>query len=140
MSPLAMSGHAEWMPGIPAGSKDLIDSSTGPVIYSVGTSLLLVVMFIFRRFFVQPAVAWTLLNLSLLLMGLSMTDSDFCADRHQAGQRADRGADVPAGLLHLAGDGAGGGQRRADRARACRRWRSWTTRRCWCGPTWSTPS
>ncbi len=72
-----MSGHAEWTPGIPAFLKDFIDSNTGPVIYSVGTTLLLVVMFIFRRFFVRPDVAWTLLNVSLLLMALAMKDFDF---------------------------------------------------------------
>ncbi len=70
MSPLAMSGHAEWTPGIPAVVEGLCRCATpGRSIYSVGTTLLLVVMFIFRRFFVQPDVAWTLLNLSLLLMG-----------------------------------------------------------------------
>ena len=35
--------------------------------------------FLFRRFFVQPIVAWTLLNLSLLVMGMSMTDPNFAA-------------------------------------------------------------
>jgi hypothetical protein len=30
-----------------------------------------------RRFFVKPAVAWSLLNLSLLFLGMSLTDPDF---------------------------------------------------------------
>jgi hypothetical protein len=77
MAPLAMSGHAEWTPGIPAFLRDFIDSNTGPVVYSVGTTLLLVVMFIFRRFFVRPDVAWALLNVSLFVMALAMKDYDF---------------------------------------------------------------
>ena len=32
-----------------------------------------------RAFFVRPAIAWLMLNLSLLFMGLSMTDTDFAA-------------------------------------------------------------
>ena len=36
-------------------------------------------MSLFRRFFVQPMVAWAVLNLSLLVMGFSMTDENFAA-------------------------------------------------------------
>jgi hypothetical protein len=79
MAPLGMSGHASWMPSIPQAVRDLVDNATGPVVYSVGTTLVLVVMFVFRRFFVKPDVAWTMLNLALLLMGLAMTDRDFFA-------------------------------------------------------------
>ena len=45
MAPLAMSGYESWMPGIPAGIRNFVDSNTGPVIYSVGTTTLLVLMF-----------------------------------------------------------------------------------------------
>jgi hypothetical protein len=79
MAPLAMSGYESWVPGITAPLRNFIDARTGPVVYSVGTTILLVVMFIFRRFFVKPDVAWTMLNLSLLLMGLAMKDADFYA-------------------------------------------------------------
>ncbi len=65
--------------------------------------------------------------------------SELLRDRRQAGQRADRGAGVPAGVLHLAGDVPGGGERRPHGRRACRRSRSSTTKKCWCGRTWSTP-
>ena len=51
----------------------------GPTIYSVGTTAVLVFFFVFRRFFVRPLVAWTMLNLSLLVMGLAMTDPNFAA-------------------------------------------------------------
>jgi hypothetical protein len=37
----------------------------------------LIILFYFRRFFVQPMVAWTGLNLSLLLLGLAMVDQNF---------------------------------------------------------------
>lgn len=72
----AMSGGA---PGLPEEVKLYVNWATGPVVYSVGTTLMLIVFFVFRRFFVQPMVAWGLLNLSLLLMGLSMTDRNFAA-------------------------------------------------------------
>ena len=40
---------------------------------------MLVVLYVFRRFFVQPLVAWTILNASLLLMGLCAVDKNFQA-------------------------------------------------------------
>src|SRR5688572_26367399 len=49
LAPLAMTGY---VPGVPAEAKNFVDAATGPVVYSVGTTVLLVVMFIFRRFFV----------------------------------------------------------------------------------------
>jgi hypothetical protein len=79
MAPMAMSGHESWMPSIPQSIRNFVDNATGPVVYSVGTTVVLVVMFVFRRFFVKPDVAWTMLNLALLLMGLAMTDRDFFA-------------------------------------------------------------
>ena len=60
-------------------------------------------------------------------------------DRRQAGQRADRRAGVPAGVLHLAGDVPRGGKRSPHGTKACRRSRSSTTKKCSCGRTWSTP-
>ena len=66
--------------------------------------------------------------------------SELLRHRRQAGQRADRGAGVPAGVLHLAGDVPGGENDDRHGRRACRRWKSWTTKKCWSGRTWSTPS
>lgn len=74
---LAGSGHGAWMPSLPESWREAINRSTGPVVYSVGSVVLLGVMFVFRRFFVQPTVAWLLWNLMLVLLGLSMTDRDF---------------------------------------------------------------
>ena len=71
---IAMGGGA---PGLPQEVKEFVNWGTGPVVYSVGTTLILIILFAFRRFFVQPMVAWGLLNLSLLVMGLSMTDRNF---------------------------------------------------------------
>ena len=62
---------------LPESFREAINESTGPVIYSVGTTAALVVLFVFRSFFVNPAVAWTIWNLMWLFLGLSMTDRDF---------------------------------------------------------------
>jgi hypothetical protein len=70
-------GHSP--PGLPQSLRDAINAATGPVVYSVGTTALLVLAFLARRFLVQPMVAWGLLNLSLILMGLSMVDPNFAA-------------------------------------------------------------
>jgi hypothetical protein len=68
-----------WASSLPQWLLDIINWGTGPTLYSVGTSLVLVFFFVFRRFFVRPLVAWTLLNPSLLVMGLAMTDPNFAA-------------------------------------------------------------
>ena len=76
MAPLAMSGNRDWVPTMPhwfVALSGLLSGKTGAVVYSVGTTIMLVTMFIFRRFFVRPMVAWSLLNLALLAMGLSVT-------------------------------------------------------------------
>jgi len=65
--------------GLPAGLRDTINYLTGPVIYSVGTTAILLLLYFGRRFFVQPMVAWIGLNLSLVAMGLSMVDPNFAA-------------------------------------------------------------
>ena len=81
IAPLAMSGNPDWMRwvSIPAPLRNFLDTLMGPVIYTVGTIVVLGAVFVFRRFFVKPMVAWGGLNLALLLMGFSMTDPDFAA-------------------------------------------------------------
>jgi len=102
LSPLAASGHPTMMPGLPQWMIDSVNWTLGRVqpswaadwpksilgiinwgggatFYSVGTTLLLVILFVFRRFFVRPMVAWAMLNLSLLGMGMAMTDPNFAA-------------------------------------------------------------
>jgi len=66
-------------PGLPHSLREAVNAATGPVIYSVGTTALLVLCFYFRRFLVQPIVGWIGLNLALILMGLSITDPNFAA-------------------------------------------------------------
>jgi hypothetical protein len=67
--------------GIPQGAQDVINSiltgNKGAIIYTVGSAALLVVLFLGRRFFVRPPVAWVMLNLALLLMGVSMVSRPF---------------------------------------------------------------
>ena len=48
-------------------------------VYTLGTLAVLVVLFFGRRFFVQPVVAWMMLNLVAAFMGFSMTDPNFAA-------------------------------------------------------------
>lgn len=80
LSPLAFSGSEQVMSfvSIPEGLRTIIDQVTAQAwLYTLGTTAALVVLFIFRRFFCNPIVAWAGLNLVLLLMGLSMTDQEF---------------------------------------------------------------
>jgi len=70
-------GSAVGALSLPESWREAIDTLSGPVTYSVGTSLALVVLFFMRGFFVKPAVAWTIWNLMWLFLGLSMTDRDF---------------------------------------------------------------
>lgn len=79
MSPLAYSGDASMMAwvSVPKPIQDFVNAATGPVTYSVGSLAVLIFMYIFRRFFTKPVVAWTMLNVSLALMGMSMTNPYF---------------------------------------------------------------
>jgi hypothetical protein len=62
---------------LPAAFKAGVDAVLGPVTFSVGSLLVLVALYLGRRWFVIPAVAWAVLDLSLLGMGLSLTDQAF---------------------------------------------------------------
>jgi hypothetical protein len=77
LAPLAASGNGAWMPSMPASWREAINNSTGPVVYSTGTVIALVILYTFRGFFVKPPVAWLFLNLMFLFLALSMTDRDF---------------------------------------------------------------
>ncbi|HZZ30021.1 MAG TPA: hypothetical protein VFE46_18640 [Pirellulales bacterium] len=79
LSPLAASANEAMMPQFPQFVRDTVDKLTSPTVYSLGTSGLLIVFFIFRKFFVQPMVAWSMLNIVLLVMGMAMTDPNFAA-------------------------------------------------------------
>jgi len=79
ISPLAYSGDKLYMSlvSFPEAFRNFADDLANPIIYTVGTMGLLVVLFIFRKFFVKPIVAWIGLNLSFIFLGFSMTDQDF---------------------------------------------------------------
>src|SRR4029079_4650621 len=62
---------------VPEAVRAGINRLMNPTIYIGGTFVLLLFFFIFRRFFAKPAVAWTMLNLALLLMGMSLPDQNF---------------------------------------------------------------
>jgi hypothetical protein len=79
LSSLALSRSEALVPALPAAVRGLVNALSGPVAYTLGTMGLLVVLFVFRRFFVQPMVAWTLFNASLLVMGMAMADENFAA-------------------------------------------------------------
>lgn len=49
----------------------------GPILYVTGAVVGFILLLRYRAFFTDPAVAWTILNLSLLFGGWSMTDKDF---------------------------------------------------------------
>ncbi len=76
MAPLAMSGYPDWVPSLPGwmvSASMLLSGKTGAVWYSTGTTAVLVILYFGRKFFVQPLVAWSILNLALLAMGLAVT-------------------------------------------------------------------
>ena len=81
MAVLAFSGKPSWMACVtlPLEWRESMDKTIGLVVFSVGTVLLMLALFVCRRFFVRPAIAWILLNAALLFMGLSLTDPDFKA-------------------------------------------------------------
>src|SRR5262245_46758525 len=81
IAPLAYSGDPAIVSFItvPAVARAWINRAMSPTVYIVGTFVLLLFLFLFRRFFVKPMVAWALLNLSLLLMGMSIPDQNFAA-------------------------------------------------------------
>ncbi len=72
--------------------------------YTGGTLAILTIMFVFRKFFTQPVVAWLMLVGSLATDGLLDDGYELRRHRDQARQRADRRHGVSAGVLHLAGD------------------------------------
>ncbi|HMO86999.1 MAG TPA: hypothetical protein PKC18_18990, partial [Lacipirellulaceae bacterium] len=76
MAALAAGGGA-MTPSMPQAWRTAINQGTGPVIYSIGTVAALVVLYVFRAFFVRPVVAWVILNLMLLFLGLSLADRNF---------------------------------------------------------------
>ncbi|MBW3596504.1 MAG: hypothetical protein KY475_04420 [Planctomycetes bacterium] len=78
IAPIALGGGAGLL-RLPLAVEEAVNRFMDPTVYTLGSLVILGVLFVLRRFFVQPWVAWSLLNLSLLLMGLSMTNPSFAA-------------------------------------------------------------
>ncbi len=101
LAPLAGSGSPRWTPRIPAPLVDILNAvftgSKGAIFYSLGVVAVLVILFVARRFFVKPTVAWTMFNASLLALGLAMVDQNFW-------QIVSKGDNIPiVGLIFLLG-------------------------------------
>ena len=81
MSALAYSGSADlvYYITIPQFAVDLTTRFMNPTVYTIGSLVLLGGLFLGRRFFVQPTVAWVMLNAAMLLMGMSMPNQDFAS-------------------------------------------------------------
>jgi hypothetical protein len=62
---------------LPKDIRNFVDYLTGPVTYTVLSLVAFVALLVWRRFFVDPQVAWASLMLSLLIAGWSFTDSNF---------------------------------------------------------------
>ncbi len=83
MSPFAYSGltgnpRTMKLIGMPEFFRNFVDGQlANAVSYTVGTTLALVVLFVFRKFFVKPVVAWLGLNAALIFMGMSIVDPEF---------------------------------------------------------------
>ena len=78
LAALGGSGMPLQMPGvIRSAANAALSGSTGPVVYTLGTLALLVGAYALRRWWVRPPVAWAILNLSILFLGLSITNQDF---------------------------------------------------------------
>ena len=77
LASFAAGAHMQSMPRMPVAFQEFVNSNTGPVIYTLGTTAVLVVLYFLRSWFVKPVVAWSIWNLMLLFLGLSMPDPDF---------------------------------------------------------------
>ena len=66
-------------PGFPLWFRNAVDAATGPVVYSVGTTAILVLAYVFRRLLVQPMVGWVVLNLSMLILAVSVANPNFAS-------------------------------------------------------------
>ena len=79
LAALAANSNLNSMPQMPEAFRDFVNAISKATIYTLGTTAVLVVLYLFRDFFVRPTVAWTIWNLMLLFLGLSMPDPDFYA-------------------------------------------------------------
>jgi hypothetical protein len=79
LAAMCAGANLSLMPRMPMAFRTTVNEHTGPVIYTLGTTTLLIVLFVFRSWFVKPVVAWSIWNLMLLFLALSMPDPNFFA-------------------------------------------------------------
>ena len=122
---------------LPERLKAAVDAFLGPVTLTVGSFCALAAFYLGRRWLVTAAVAWALLNASLLFLGASLADPQFAATVLKPDN-------VPiVAMVYLLGFftwlGAAQAVENDRRLRqASRRWRRSSTRPRSSGPTWST--
>lgn len=148
LSPVAMIGapfplwdfapFSPWLRGSWNAAMHLVNFLSGPVILTVGSTGLLVLFFIFRRPLTKPTTAWAVFNLSLLVMGMAMTNPSFA-------DIVAKPDNVPiVGLVFLLGFFTWLATYKAvindDRtAHGLPPVEKTDDEKCWCGPIWSTP-
>lgn len=71
----AYMGHAGWL--MPEAIKEFVNYVMGPTTYFVGATFAFVCFLFFRRFFTDPIVAWSIMQVMLLFSGWAMTDDTF---------------------------------------------------------------
>lgn len=71
------SAAESFMIRMPGWFKYVVNAASGPVTFFSISMALFVGVILLRRWIVRPKVAWVLLNIILILFGLSMTDYDF---------------------------------------------------------------
>jgi hypothetical protein len=79
LASLAAGANLSSMPQMPQAFRDFANASSRATIYSLGTTAVLVVLYLGRAWFVKPTVAWSIWNLMLLFLALSMPDPNFYA-------------------------------------------------------------
>jgi hypothetical protein len=62
---------------LPLFMRQIVDYVSGPTTFFLGATLGFIAMMAWRRFFANGIVAWWIVNVALLVLGLSMTDFDF---------------------------------------------------------------
>ena len=83
--------------------------------FIAGACLMLWLMVWKRELMASNAVGYGMLGVSGAVLRLRRLRPELPADRHQAGQRADRRPDLPARVLHLVLDARGRAERPPDR-------------------------
>ncbi len=68
--PLGIRAFTTWLMGLDGGQM-------GPILYVTLSVVGFIVLLYYRKFFVQPDVAWAILQLTLLFGGWAMTDPNF---------------------------------------------------------------